>query len=679
MLHIILTCAIILPLIISIFRDSKINGNQLHLEQQTHGQIYHVLNAKSEYLEYFKNIPGLSSYYENNTIFINITSEDEANNTVLKEEYEIALYNTVNELNDERLMLINMSEFGIDESIDKFPNQLLIVNAFIMIISLSIIQSAYKNHLNKFDPDIGVLVSYGAENRQIRKIFLFEFLITFIISAVSAVTISSVIMYLLFRNFLQVKDVGNLAWLIFRIDPLSLAVHLLVFGIVLLLVVMLCLYKKLRQTSIIMLHSDESGEKTKHYRKILEFRKNSVETLGRLISHRTNSRFISCLMISVPITIAVLFIFNYLIINIENVSQSPDYEITIQKDAIMSNGTGISDDDIAFVKGIDGLQIVKAEHNISPNKYLIKDDRMEGASMEEIGDDRFAGTNIYPYSDIENELKSKDFSSSRYNVAISKNHEYLKYNIGDKILLYVNEIGLTEENATHVEEDQSITDVQYDHETREMSIVTKSIELTVVQLLDYEWTDRMFSIYFTDEMYLELTKGESVLRLQLKLDNPGESKDIVSVLKNRFIGVEYSITNNWEVFEKNKESTIGVYIMALFIFSLMFAFILVILYVKLSDYVETQSKNIRLFYILGASKSDIYDSYMRLPLNISMISIVVSFIFGLGLCILFFQNTGYHLILNVTTIVVHLIIAMLILAAFNIPVHSTLKKKLKQF
>ncbi len=676
MLYIILTCAIMLPLIISIFRDSKIYGNQLSVQQQTHGQTYHIINAKIDYLKYFKNIQGLSSYYEDSTIFINIKSDEEAKNPEREVEYKSAIFSIINEINDDKLILINMSQLGTDESIDKFPNQLLYVNAFVIILSLGIIQSAYKNHLNKFAPDIGVLVACGAENRQIRKLFLFEFFITFIISALSAVAMSSALMYLLFTNFLQVKNIGNLAWLIFRVDPINVVGHILIFGIFLLLVIILCLNYKLRHASIKLLSSNESGEKVKHYRDKLKIKKNADETLGRLLFQRTKSRFISCLIVSVPITIAVLFIFNYLMINIETVSQSPEYEITISKNTLIESETGISIEDIELVKGMDGIQRVKEECNISPNKYLIKDGRMDGPSLVENENERYAMTNIYSYNEIKKELIKNDFNLEKYNIAISKNHKYLKYKVGDKLYLYLNEIGLVEE---HDDSKLGNSNILHNDNSGKLSIVSKPIELTIVQLLDDEWTDRMFSIYFTDELYQELTKGEPVLTLQLKIDNPSESKAIESILISKFIDVEYTITNNQEMFEKNRESVIGVYLMALAIFSIMLSFILVILYVNLADYVESQSKNIHLFYILGATKSDIYNSYMRLPLNVSMFSIGVSFIFGLGLCVRFFQNTGYYLIMNITTIGVHLIIAALILIAFNIPVHLTLKNKLNRF
>lgn len=667
-LFVILTCAMILPLTFSIYRDSIIFGQQSYVQYETKGQDYHVLNANSEYIDYFRNIPGLSSYYDDNTIYISIMSEEDGNNPVLKAEFDQALFRVINEINDEQLLLRDMSRFGNDESNYMFSNQLLFVNMFIIIISLIIIQSAYKNHLKKFIPDIGVLISCGADNKQIGKIFLIDFIITYTTSALTAIITSSVLMYLLFHNFLNVKDVGNLSWIIFKINPYSIAIHIILIGLAFFFMVMQCLNQYLKQTSIKMLSTDDSGTKLRDKRKTLKIRNSSLETLANLLSQRTKSKITACLIITIPITIIVIFIFNYLVINIESISKSPDYEITIYKEVIMPNEAGITGDDIAFVENIKGVNIVKKEFNIPTTKYLVKDNRAKGNSFVELGNDRYIQTKIQPYSNPEKGVYSKDFNSSKYNVAISKNHEYIKYKVGDKISLYLNELGLS--NA-HVEHES------HDHGTVELSM-TKLTELTVVQLLDDEWTDRMFSIYFTDEMYQELTRDEPLAKLNLKLDNPNESKAIESVLNDKFAGIEYRIRNNHDMFEKNKESSLGIYIMTLFIIGIMFAFILVILYVRLTDYVESQHENIRTFHILGASETDLYESYMRLPINVSMISIIASFVVGLGLCILFFMNSGYHLIMNLTTFSVHMIIALLILIAFNVPVHITLKSKLKQ-
>lgn len=133
-----------------------------------------------------------------------------------------------------------------------------------------------------------------------------------------------------------------------------------------------------------------------------------------------------------------------------------------------------------------------------------------------------------------------------------------------------------------------------------------------------------------------------------------------------------SILIVYQAYDLTMKITQFLSILTLFIFGIMFALILIIVYAKLTDYVESQHENIRIIHILVASESDLYELYMRLPINVSMISIIVSFV--IRLCILFFMYTGYYLTVNLTTIDIHLIIAMLILIAFNVPVHFTLKK-----
>ncbi len=663
LLYIILTCAMILPLILSIYRDSIIHGDKSYIQEETRGYDYKVINAKEEYIEYFENIPGLSSYYEDDTIYIKIELEGDRNDILWELENSRFLSSIISEIQDEQLLLTSMLELGSEESKKQFSAQLIFVNMFIIIISLIIIQSAYKSYLKKFIADIGVLVSCGAHNKQIGKIFLIDSLIIYMASALSAIITSSVLMYLLFHNFLQVKDIANLSWIIFNINPYNVAVQLFIFAIAFFLMVLLSLKGYLKQSSIKMLHTDDSGIKLKNKKKTLKSGKSSVETLAKLLSQRTKSKVSSCLIITIPITIAVIFIFNYLIINIEYIRESPNYEITINKELYSPNDVGISTDDIAFVENVHGVRFVKEEFNISPSKYLIKDKRVKGNSNIELAGEPYADTKIQPYSNLENQLKIKAFNSNKYNIAISKNHEYIKYKVGDKISLYLNEMDLFNASVEQVMEGIPIR---------------KLGELTVAEILDIEWTDRMFQIYVTDELYKELTKGESISRLNLRLDKAYDSKEIESILNDRFVSDEYSVWNNHDMFEKGKETSLGIYIMSLFIFGIMFAFILVILYVRLTDYVESQYKNIRIFHNLGGRESDLYKAYMRLPFNISMISIIISYVIGLGLSVLFFMNSGFHLIMNLTTVSGHIIIGILIFIAFNAPVHITMKNKLKK-
>lgn len=76
-LYSILTCAFLLPLVISIYRDSSAYGQEQFLLDWSKGATFHIANATQEDVQYFENIPGLSQpTYEDGTIYLRILSEE---------------------------------------------------------------------------------------------------------------------------------------------------------------------------------------------------------------------------------------------------------------------------------------------------------------------------------------------------------------------------------------------------------------------------------------------------------------------------------------------------------------------------------------------------------------------------------------------------------------------------
>lgn len=223
-LYIILTCAFLLPLAISIYRDSSDYGNQQQLIDSSKSATFHIGNASEKYLPYFENIPGLSRpSYENGTIYLTILSEEEWKAEQESGYYALTLFDQMDQIGDEKLTIRGWSyeqAHGISTDPLHADQQktLLWINVFFILLSVFIIQSAYKSHLKRFAPDIGTLVSCGADKSQIRKIFIVEFILIFSLASLSALLISVGILKLLFRFFLTMQ-VEGLAWLLFHINP----------------------------------------------------------------------------------------------------------------------------------------------------------------------------------------------------------------------------------------------------------------------------------------------------------------------------------------------------------------------------------------------------------------------------------------------------------------------------
>ena len=215
-LFIVGTCALILPLLISIYRDSDAYGMEQYLLDQTKGETYHIANATEEDLSYFENIAGLSApSFQEGTIYLSILSDEEWKDKETVVYYDSIVQQQVVATGNESLTVYGYSyenAHGISTDEGGFlatQEILLVINFFIILISAFSIQSAYNSHLNQFAQDVGTLFSCGANKRQIVCIFAVEFVVIFGSAALCSVLISAGIMKVLFCTFLELKNVES--------------------------------------------------------------------------------------------------------------------------------------------------------------------------------------------------------------------------------------------------------------------------------------------------------------------------------------------------------------------------------------------------------------------------------------------------------------------------------------
>jgi predicted lysophospholipase L1 biosynthesis ABC-type transport system permease subunit len=643
---VILTCAIILPLIFTIFRDSKVHGTEAQTLDFTHGAAFSVQPATEQDLSYFKDIDGLSAEYENGVIHVRITAQ--GNVSAEKEyEYDFILRERAAGSGNNELMVYSNLHMGEDESIGKFANQLLLVNAVIILISFLIIGSAYKVHLNKFESDIGVMTSYGAENRQITKMFVIEFVLLFLLSSITAVLVSTATMYILFKLFLEIKAIGNLSWVVFDVNPISVLINLAMLLITGLAVVLLTLRKRFKTTTANLMKTTASGVRIKHYSQKMKLLSSPANSLARLFGKRNKAPFVGSLFVVIPITAVALFMFNYLMINLELVTKPPKNEIVIRYAQLTDEGIGFSPEAIENIKRIPEVKDVYLDYNMPTTKYLVEDERSSGVSTTLLDDKKYTHTTISGYSSIADGTPAL---AGKYDVAVSKNHAFLKYNVGDKILLL-------QPPSEHS--------------------ATSQIELTVTKLLDIEWTDRMVQLYVSDDLYSELTQDEKINIVKIKLSDPTKSPDVTALLSTQFTGVQYTVVDEYSMLKKNQQTSVGMYILALIVLGIMFAFVLVIIGTKLTDYIYSQKAMNKTLHILGAESADLYKAYIHQTIKSALSGIVLSFGVGFALVLAFFNGTGFKIIVTPLTITVQVVIALVIFLSFFVSVSITLKHQLK--
>jgi hypothetical protein len=306
---------------------------------------------------------------------------------------------------------------------------------------------------------------------------------------------------------------------------------------------------------------------------------------------------------------------------------------------------------------------------------LIQDERIQGIAEMKINGrtEKFSQTSIGKYSAEPDRINTDTINADKYNVAVNKNHAYLKYNIGDTIRIYLQGLQQSQIIESHDEncdcDDHAHVDIGYG-----MSYRINFIDLTVTELLDHEWTDGNQRIYFSDELYDELTKNEPINRVDIVLFNSALHREVQTALAKRFQGADYYIINYQESFELSEGYIAGRNILVTLIFIIVFFFVIVIISIKIADYVSTQKRNIYLLNIMGASHSDIYDSYMRLPKIFSLFSIIVSFTAGISIYLFMSINSINYLVVNCFTVLCQAVLAIIIFATYNYPMHLSMKK-----
>ena len=167
-LFVVLTCAFLLPLLISIYRDSNAWGTRQYLLARSAGETYHIGNATEADVPYFEGIRGLSApVYRDGTIYLHILSDEEWRNSESVTVFENEIRKCMEASGNADLLPTAFSyeyAHGIstDPSHHSGQRSLLLVNMLVILLSVSVVRSAYQSHLKRFSSDIGMLRVCGA-------------------------------------------------------------------------------------------------------------------------------------------------------------------------------------------------------------------------------------------------------------------------------------------------------------------------------------------------------------------------------------------------------------------------------------------------------------------------------------------------------------------------------------
>ncbi len=582
-LYILLTCALLLPLLASFFRDSAAYGRQQELLARSQGQTFHIQNAEEADTAYFADIPGLSApEFRDGTVFLRILSDEEWRSSETVAFYGDKVQERADLAGEGRLFVKGFPyafAHGIltDDTDLSEQRALLYVELLLLAVSVLLLRSAYRSHLGRFSPEIGVLRALGAGRGQIAALFLAEFLVMFLLAALSALALSAGAVWLLFRYFLEVQRDGDLSWLMFHIDLRRTGTLLLADFAVLAVMLGHTLARYGRSPALALLRGERRDQGVPNIkRKPLRLRRSPGASLAGLWRQRTNRSFQDCLLVSVPITTAFLLLLTLLLLNAQAAAEQPAYAIGLTKENADWLG-GFTGEEIADIRSMDGVAAVKEVRRIREDRYQVRS--ASAPQSFDVPDDPQA--RLLPYSGLE---EAAPEGLGRYEAVVSTRQEGSSFAAGDELLLRrMNEDGYPED---------------------------ETIRLTVVETVDVPVASWAVDVYLSDALYGELAAREPVGTVEVALDRPEIHEQVAAALRERFGGSGYEISDRQAGAEALERSVRGMYLLLCCLFCAMFLLMAVILSAKLRDYVDGCRDMARTLYAVGGDKRELYASYM---------------------------------------------------------------------
>lgn len=354
----ILLCAFLLPLVVSVYRDSLVYGVRLQDFDFHKGQAIHISGAQPEDTAWFQDIDGLTApYYEDGTIYMTYDSRES------EERYQdghelIALTNLLKSKATQSEQSLEVMFFGIDHSSLNDPymkttlGKMQLLNLALLLFAGLIVQAAYRNHIDSFSQELADILAMGATKGQTIGMFLLEFLLVFPLPSAGAIGISYAVMHLLYEKYLGNTAASAAIWRVFHMDPGSTALQIGFYLLVCLGAMLYALLKKPPQTRIA--------------------KPRKAASLPRLWMQRTKTPFVSCLAILIPLFAAFVILFNqYLGTYAKTVYSSQDAQIIVESSAMRQ----LSQAELDSISAIPGVNRVEPTWDFSEPYMLSTPDQ----------------------------------------------------------------------------------------------------------------------------------------------------------------------------------------------------------------------------------------------------------------------------------------------------------------
>ncbi|MDR0928338.1 MAG: hypothetical protein LBM74_01320 [Oscillospiraceae bacterium] len=340
-LLLIVTCSLVLPLMISIYRSSNVEGN---IQQAANRP---VIN-RTDLIVVGANESSVAGSPNTQTIQVVYSSEN--------------------------------SQAILESTIRENSIMMHTVGLVLMFVALLIIVSSYNDHLKVFANDISQLRLMGATKSQVGSIFMLEFLVVFIIALILASCIAIGLMYVVVNDYLGVQEDSSLGWVIFHVDLREFALIGMEFFVATATVFFFQIKKFLGNSLSAQPAYDASGTKLKRYSKLPQKRR-LMNTLGAILYQRTGMQIRRMLCAIIPSLIVVVFLFAFMTAGITSQSIPPKNDMVVSIQLPYRVIHTFTDADITQIMSMDGVQTARMVH-LESDDIIVPEDFFSAITID---------------------------------------------------------------------------------------------------------------------------------------------------------------------------------------------------------------------------------------------------------------------------------------------------------
>ena len=520
-----------------------------------------------------------------------------------------------------------------------------ILKIFFAAVGTISIYFIYTMFIENKKKDMGILISLGMSDKQLKKLLFYEVLVIYIFSFVMALVLSNIFMYVLIKNFL-LTDNPNFVLIIYKFS-FSSSLFLFILSFISTLAAYFISLGRILRIPVIRTIENNSVNQNINRNINIWNKKSAVKYIFKANLMRNKKNFLICFLISVPVIFITLIFFNY--INLLNTpGEESDFTIYINYTELYDNAEIILEN-IEILKAVSGIENI--EYNFYFNDFFMKTDKdkLNFPVFTVFGQN--SGATEYHRISInvlkDDYIKNINNYDTENHVILSKNISSSKYIAGDKIYIYGN-------NNEQV--------------------------LTIAGFINMPQHGDFLNIYVTKDNFTKIT-GKPAVPNDIFI-NAGDNTDI-SVIENDLYNIFedkklFKIINNIENRETAKRLYQGIIIIAALICLTIFICLIILLWAFITFYISNLKPQINILRILGATEKAVIKIAVYEFLTKGIINTLAGILAGTWVAYTVIKMARYDFLINSYLFIIYGLILLVTIVSHIAPSFITVNKILSE-